>query len=98
MILPATAGLARAWGRLFAVAVFMQAGQLMVLSIATATGLAAGSALAADIYALAVIWVTLKVPSFLARAFSPSGSVAGLTRGMALRARGLPLVAAVRGL
>jgi hypothetical protein len=96
LIPPATRGVARAWGRLFAVVVFMQAAQLVVLSVAAATGLSDGSGLAADIYSLAALWVTLKVPAFLARAVSPGGSVAGLTHVMAVQAGRLPLPAPIR--
>ena len=63
-ILPETRGYARTWGRLFVVALFMQAAQVMVLRVATVTGLAAGSGLAATLYALAALWVSLKVPRF----------------------------------
>jgi len=98
LILPSTAGLARVWTRVFVVALSMQPAQLLVLSVATATGLAAGGGLAADIYALAAIWVTLKVPAFLAHAFSASGSAAGLTRATVLRVRGVPSPAPARSL
>lgn len=98
LILPATRGIAVMWARLFTTVLFMQAGQLLVLSVAAATGLAAGSSLASDIYALAAIWVTLKVPAFLAHALSPGGSPAALIRGGALQARRLPVPSAVRGL
>jgi hypothetical protein len=98
LILPATRGLALMWARLFATVLFMQAGQLLVLTAAAATGLAAGSGLAADVYALAAIWVTLKVPAFLAHAFSPHGSPAALIREAALQTRRLPVPSTARGL
>ncbi|HYA01282.1 MAG TPA: conjugal transfer protein TrbL family protein [Candidatus Binatia bacterium] len=97
-ILPVTRGFARAWSRIWVVAVFMQAGQLAVLSVATATGLSAGSGLAAEIYALATLWVALKVPGFLAAATEPNGSVAALTRGAVLSARRIHLPAMDREL
>jgi hypothetical protein len=98
LILPDTRRLARAWGRLLSVALFMQAAQILVLSIATATGLAAGSGLAADIYALAAIWVTLKVPSFLAQALASGGPLDALTQGLVLQARRIPVPSPARGL
>ncbi len=98
IILPSTRGLARAWGRLFAVALFMQPAQLVVLGIAAATGLASSSGLAADIYALATLWITLKVPGFLARAIGPDSSIAGITRGIAVQVRHLPIPAPAQGL
>jgi hypothetical protein len=97
LILPATRGLARAWARLFVVAVFMQPAQLLVLSVAAATGLASGSGLAADIVALAALWVCLKVPAFLARAVASQGPVGSIGHVMALHARRLPLPPAVQG-
>jgi hypothetical protein len=90
LILPATRGLSRAWTRLFVVAVFMQAGQLLVLSIAAATGLARGGSLAAAIYAVATVWVALRVPRFLALAAGPGGLVTVASGSSRLRPGWLP--------
>jgi hypothetical protein len=89
-ILPETRGYAGAWGRLFVVALFMQAAQVTVLRVATVTGLAAGSGLAATLYALAALWVSLKVPSFLASAARAPG---GIGNGLGQQAHRLPLPA-----
>jgi hypothetical protein len=94
-ILPETGGYARAWGRLFVVAVFMQAGQVAVLRVATVTGLAAGSGLAATLYALATLWISLKVPGFLASAARLPG---GIGSGLAQQMRRIPLPVPARGL
>ncbi len=90
LILPATRGFSRAWTRLFVVAVFMQAGQLLVLSIAAVTGLARGDGLGAAIYALATVWVALKVPRFLALAAGPDGLVTTTSGGARFRPTWLP--------
>lgn len=90
LILPATRGLSRAWGRLFVVAVFMQAGQILVLSVAAATGLARGRGLGAAIYALATVWVALRVPRFLALAAGPDGLATATSAGSRLRRNWLP--------
>lgn len=63
--LPETRSYARTWLRLFLVAVFMQALQIVVLRVAMVTGLAADTGLASTLYALATLWVTLKVPGAL---------------------------------
>jgi hypothetical protein len=96
-ILPETGGYARAWGRLFVVALFMQAAQVTVLRVATVTGLAAGSGLAATLYALAALWVTLKVPSFLAGAARIPGGVGAIGAGLADQVRRIPLPLPARG-
>jgi hypothetical protein len=96
-ILPETRGYARTWGRLFVVALFMQAAQVMVLRVATVTGLAAGSGLAATLYALAALWVSLKVPGFLASAARVPGSVAAIGSGLADQARRISLPLPARG-
>jgi hypothetical protein len=93
LVLPATRGLSRTWSRLFVVAVFMQAGQLLVLSVAAATGLARGTGLAAAIYAVATVWVALKVPRFLALAAGPDGLATVVTAGSRLRPAWLPMPA-----
>ena len=61
-VLPDTRGYAKMWLRLFMVTVFMQAVQLIVLRVATATGFGAGDGLAGSLYALATLWIMLKVP------------------------------------
>jgi hypothetical protein len=96
-ILPETRGYARSWCRLFVVALFMQAAQVMVLRVATVTGLAAGTGLAATLYALAALWVSLKVPAFLASAARVPGSVAAIGGGLADQARRIPLPLPARG-
>src|SRR5487761_1663597 len=90
-ILPETRGYARAWGRLFVVALFMQAAQVAVLRVATVSGLAAGTGLAATLYALAALWVSLKVPRFLAGAARIEGSAAGVGGGLMQLAQRIPL-------
>ena len=96
-ILPETRGYARAWGRLLVVALFMQAAQVMVLRVATITGLAAGSGLAATLYALAALWLCLKVPAFLASAAQVPASVAAIGSGLADQVRRIPLPLPARG-
>ena len=96
-ILPETRGYAQAWGRLFVVALFMQAVQVMVLRVATVTGLTAGSGLAETLYALAALWVCLKVPGFLASAARIPGSIGAIGSGLADQARRLPLPLPARG-
>jgi len=96
-ILPETNGYARTWGRLFVVSLFMQAAQVTVLRVATVTGLAAGSGLAASLYALAALWVTLKVPSFLAAAARIPGGIGAIGAGLATQARRVPLPLPARG-
>ena len=96
-ILPETNGYARTWGRLFVVALFMQAAQVTVLRVATVTGLAAGSGLAASLYALAALWVTLKVPSFLAAAARIPGGIGAIGAELATQARRVPLPLPARG-
>lgn len=64
-VLPDTRGYARQWLRLFLVAVFMQALQLIILRVATATGFAAGGGIAETLYGLAILWILLKVPGTL---------------------------------
>jgi len=96
-ILPETRGYARTWGRLLVVALFMQAAQVMVLRVATVTGLAAGSGLAATLYALAALWVCLKVPGFLASAAQVPASVAAIGSGLVDQARRIPLPLPARG-
>jgi hypothetical protein len=96
-ILPETRGYARTWGRLLVVALFMQAAQVTVLRVATVTGLAAGSGLGATLYALATLWVSLKVPRFLATAAQAPGSIAAIGSGLVQQARRIPLPLPARG-
>ncbi|MGA9114995.1 MAG: conjugal transfer protein TrbL family protein [Candidatus Dormiibacterota bacterium] len=96
-ILPETRGYARTWGRLLVVALFMQAAQVTVLRVATVTGLAAGSGLGATLYALATLWVSLKVPRFLASAAQAPGSIAVIGSGLVQQARRIPLPLPARG-
>lgn len=86
-ILPETRGLAQTWARLFGVALFMQAAQITVLRVATATGLAGGSSLAATLYALATLWVALKVPQVLASAARQGGAFSAVSRELGRQAR-----------
>lgn len=64
-VLPDTRPYARHWLRLLVVTVFMQAVQLIVLRVATATAFATGDAIAGSLYALATLWIMLKVPGAL---------------------------------
>jgi hypothetical protein len=64
-VLPETRGYARHWLRLFLVAVFMQALQLIILRVATAGAFGSGSGIAESLYALATLWILLKVPGSL---------------------------------
>ena len=63
--LPDTRRYAFTWLRLFIVAVFMQAIQLIILRVATAVGFGAGSGIAESLFALAILWIVLKVPGTL---------------------------------
>ena len=96
-ILPETRGYARTWGRLLVVALFMQPAQVTVLRVATVTGLAAGSGLGATLYALATLWVSLKVPRFLASAAQAPGSITAIGSGLVQQARRIPLPLPSRG-
>src|SRR5438132_2577924 len=71
-VLPDTRGYAKMWLRLFMVTVFMQAVQLIVLRVATATGFGAGDGLAGSLYALATLWIMLKVPGTMHAATNSS--------------------------
>lgn len=64
-VLPDTRPYARRWLRLFIVTVFMQAVQLIILRVATASAFAQGDAIAGSLYALATLWIMLKVPGAL---------------------------------
>jgi hypothetical protein len=65
MVLPDTRIYARHWMRLFLTTVFMQALQLIVLRVATASGFGAGNGVASTLYGLATLWIMLKVPGAL---------------------------------
>ena len=64
-VLPDTRHHGFTWLRLFMVAVFMQAVQLIILRVAVAVGFGAGSGVAESLYALATLWILLKVPGTL---------------------------------
>ena len=64
-VLPDTRRYAAMWLRLFIVAVFMQAVQLIILRVAMAVGFGAGSGIAESLFALAILWIVLKVPGTL---------------------------------
>ena len=64
-LLPETRGYAHTWMRLFVTTVFMQALQLVVLRTATVTAFAADAGIAQTLYALATLYILLKVPGAL---------------------------------
>jgi hypothetical protein len=64
-VLPDTRRYGYTWLRLFLVAVFMQAIQLIILRVALAVGFGAGSGVAESLFALAILWIVLKVPGTL---------------------------------
>ena len=64
-VLPDTRRYAATWLRLFMVAVFMQAVQLIILRVAMAVGFGSGSGIAESLFALAILWIVLKVPGTL---------------------------------
>lgn len=61
-IMPDTRGHARSWLRLFVGTVFMQAVQLIVLRVAVTTEFDSRGGLVTTVYALATLWLLLKVP------------------------------------
>jgi len=63
--LPETRGYARTWLRLFLVTVLMQPVQLIVLRVATALAFDPGGGLVQTLYALATLFLMLKVPGAL---------------------------------
>jgi len=65
MVLPETRGYSRTWLRLFMTTVFMQAVQLIVLRVAEATAFSHGGGIVDILYALATLWIMLKVPGAL---------------------------------
>ena len=64
-VLPETRGFARQWGRLVVVSLFMQFGQLLVLRVALQLAFARGHGLAGMLYALASLYLMLRVPGAL---------------------------------
>jgi hypothetical protein len=64
MVLPETRRYAQTWLHLFLTTLFMQALQLIILRVATAAGFAGGG-VAESLYALATLWIMLKVPGAL---------------------------------
>jgi hypothetical protein len=64
-VLPDTRRYAHTWVHLFTVALFMQSVQLIILRVATALGFGAGGGIAGTIFALAILWIVLKVPGTL---------------------------------
>ncbi|GAC1337070.1 MAG: hypothetical protein NVSMB29_00820 [Candidatus Dormibacteria bacterium] len=64
-LLPETRGYAHTWRRLFVTTVFMQALQLMILRTATVTAFSADAGIAQTLYALATLYILLKVPGAL---------------------------------
>ena len=61
-VLPDTRSHARSWLRLFTATLFMQAVQLIVLRVAVTTEFDSTGGLITTIYALATLWLMLKVP------------------------------------
>ena len=64
-LLPETRPYAHTWMRLFVTTVFMQALQLVILRTATVTEFAADAGIAQTLYALATLFILLKVPGAL---------------------------------
>jgi len=67
-VLPETVNYSRTWLRLFLATVFMQALQLVVLRVAMVTAFDPNGSLVQTIYALATLWIMLKVPGALGAA------------------------------
>ena len=86
-VLPETAGYARQWLRLFSVTLFMQATQLLVLRVAVALAFDRHQSLIEVIYALATLYLMLKVPGALNAAahWETSAEGAGKRVGRAAR-------------
>lgn len=61
-VVPDTRRWARSWVHLFLTTVFMQAVQLVVLRVAITTEIDTGGGLAGTVYAVATLWLMLKVP------------------------------------
>jgi hypothetical protein len=65
MVLPETRRYSHTWLHLFLATLFMQAVQLIILRVATTTAFEHGTGIVGTIYALATLWIMLKVPSVL---------------------------------
>ena len=92
-VLPQTQQWTRWWTDLFAITVFQQAVQVMVLALGTSlmvelTPGSVSNALLTMLLGLAVCWLTLKVPSLLRSARSQAGITNVLTFAMATHALG----------
>lgn len=79
-VLPETRGLARQWLRLFSVALFMQVGQLLVLRMAVALAFARDRGVTGMLYALASLYLALRVPGALNVASHYAASAEGAGR------------------
>jgi len=97
-VLPETRGYARLWLRLYMATLFMQALQLIILRVATATGFAGGSGIASSLYGLATLWILLKVPGALHSAthFESRASTVGHQLERSIRRALTPAHSAVR--
>lgn len=86
-VLPETRGFARQWGRLLVVSLFMQFVQLMVLRVAVDLAFARGHGLAGMLYALASLYLMLRVPGALnvAAHYESSAEAAARRWGRAVR-------------
>jgi hypothetical protein len=65
IVLPETRRYGHTWLHLFLTTLFMQAVQLVILRVATTTAFAHGAGIVEVLYALATLWIMLKVPSVL---------------------------------
>ena len=79
-VLPQTQGWAHWWARLFAITVFQQAAQMVVLRLGAALSVeltpgSAADALLTLMLGIAVLWLTLKVPSLLQGQVQQAGAV-----------------------
>ena len=66
--LPETRGYALTWSRIFIAGLFMQPVQLIVLRVAIAIDLGPGAGVFSTFYALATLWIMLKVPGAMSTA------------------------------
>jgi hypothetical protein len=66
--LPETRGYAHTWLRLFLTSLFMQPIQLIVLRVSMVMAFSEGSGIFATLYALATLWIMLKVPGAMSTA------------------------------
>jgi len=81
MVLPETRRYAHTWLHLFLTALFMQALQLIILRVATAAGFGDGG-IAESLYALATLWIMLKVPGALHSSTHVESKAHGAARHM----------------